>query len=128
MRILVADDDDELVSMIERIFPEEHEIVHVSNGLAALERIAIGRTFNLVMCELRLPDIGGDEVHRRLAECAPTTAERMVFLTDDPAAHRSFLSRVRNSYLTKPVSATALRQLIVDFAPLEYTERTRRRE
>jgi CheY-like chemotaxis protein len=116
MRILVADDDIDIAVTLERLFPSEHEVVHVASGHTAFERIAIGRAFDVVLCEIQLPDIGGIELHRRLSECAPNTAGRIVFLTTDPEPHRGFLSSVKNTYLTKPVAASALRQLIRDLA------------
>jgi CheY-like chemotaxis protein len=116
MRILIADDGPELASMFERMFPREHEVVQVDSGISALERIAIGRAFDVVICEMQLPDVGGMELHRRLLECAPSTAHRVVFLTDDPAPYRAFFDGVPNLFITKPVPAGSLRQLLRDLS------------
>lgn len=114
VRILVVDDDSTVASMCEQAFPNEHDIVTVSSGFRALDLIAVGRSFDVILCELRLPDMTGMEVHKRLVDCAPRTAGKIVFLTDDAKAYKAFLDSVPNMYVQKPVLSSALRQLVRD--------------
>jgi CheY-like chemotaxis protein len=114
MRILVVDGEPDFATACERTFEKEHEVVSARSGFAALDRIAIGRPFDVILCTVALPDMTGIEVHRRLAACAPGVAGRMVFVTDDVKAHRAFFESVRSSWLEKPVAPSALRQIVRD--------------
>jgi CheY-like chemotaxis protein len=114
MRILVVDRDSTVADACEKAFQNEHEVVTARSGFHALELIAIGRAFDLVLCELSLPDITGPEVHRRLMGSSPRTASKIVFITDDAKASHTFLQTVPNIFLEKPLAATALRQVLRD--------------
>jgi two-component system NtrC family sensor kinase len=112
MRILVIDSDPQTVGLVEATAGSTHEVVSMASGFAALERIAIGRAFDIIFCELDLPDLSGKEIHKRLAESAPTTAAKLVFLVTDMKAHRPFLDGLRNHYLQRPFNAAGLRETI----------------
>jgi CheY-like chemotaxis protein len=114
MRILVVDRDSAVAEACEKAFQNENEVVTARSGFHALELIAIGRAFDLVLCELSLPDLTGPEVHRRLIASSPRTASKMVFITDDAKAAQGFLQTVPNMFLEKPLVATALRQVLRD--------------
>jgi len=112
MRIFVIDSDPQTSSVVEATFAREHEIVTTTSGFAAIERIAIGRAFDVILCDVEMPDLSGIELYRRLLESAPQTAAKVVFLVSDPKAHRQFLDGLQNHYLQRPVAAAALRETI----------------
>jgi len=112
MRILVIDSDPQTTSVVEATLGREHEIVSTMSGFAAVERIAIGRAFDVILCDLEMPDLSGTEIHRRLLEAAPQTAAKIVFLVSDPKAHRAFLDALPNHHLPRPFSAAALRETV----------------
>jgi DNA-binding response OmpR family regulator len=112
MRILVIDSDPQTAGIVEGTAGNGNEVVAMTSGFAALERIAIGRPFDIIFCELDLPDLSGKEIHKRLAESAPMTASKLVFLVTDMKAHRPFLDGLRNHYLQRPFNAASLRETI----------------
>jgi CheY-like chemotaxis protein len=112
MRILVIDSDPQTGTVVESVFGAEHEVVVASSAFAAVERIAIGRAFDVIFCDLEMPELSGKEIHRRLLESAPTAASKVVFVLNDPKANRSFLDSVTNHYVQRPVSAVALRETV----------------
>ncbi|HEY6100797.1 MAG TPA: ATP-binding protein, partial [Anaeromyxobacter sp.] len=67
-RILVVDDEQLVAEAIERVLSEHHDVVAVGSGRAALERVAGGR-FDVVVCDLLMPEMSGSdfwaELHRR---------------------------------------------------------------
>ena len=70
----------------------------------ALEWIAAGSRFDLILCDMMMPLMAGMEFHMRLATLAPEQADRTVFMTGGaftPRA-REFLARLPNLRLEKP--------------------------
>jgi two-component system NtrC family sensor kinase len=112
MRILVIDTDPQTASLVESTAGAGHEMVAMTSGFAALERIAIGRAFDIIFCDLDLPDLSGKELHKRLAETVPQTAAKVVFFVSDMKANRAFLDGLRNHYLQRPFTVASLRETI----------------
>jgi CheY-like chemotaxis protein len=112
MRILVIDSDPQTASLVEATAGAGNEVVPMISGFAALERIAIGRAFDIIFCDLDLPDLSGKEIHKRLSESAPLTAAKLVFLVGDLKANRPFLDALKNHYLQRPFTAAGLRETI----------------
>lgn len=65
-RILMVDDDQTLVTLFQMILQEEgYAVETATSGLQALD-IAKKTDFHLVLLDIKLPDIRGDEVAREL--------------------------------------------------------------
>jgi CheY-like chemotaxis protein len=109
MRILVIESDPVTAEIVENTFPKEHDVVVFGSGRAALERIAIGRPFDVVFCEMDPPDMPAKELYERLEDGSPRTAQRMIFLVGDAKPHRAFLEKPAKRFLIRPISASALR-------------------
>jgi len=85
------------------------EVVSVMSGGTALE-LAVRRPPDLILLDLHLPDVGGDEVLRRLRATEATRDVPVVMLSAD-ATHgqrERLLAAGAQSYLTKPIGVAAL--------------------
>jgi PAS domain S-box-containing protein len=111
--LLVVDDEDEVAEAIRRILGKEHDVDVVTRGDAALALID-ARSYDLVLCDLLMPDMTGMELHERLVEARPELAARMVFITGGAfsSGAREFLERVPNPRLEKPFDSQSLRELV----------------
>jgi len=58
----------------------EHNVVAVSSGADALEVIAVGCPYDLILCDVMLRDMSGVELLARLWRDHPDQAQRLVFL------------------------------------------------
>ncbi len=115
-RVLVVDDDERVGNALRRMLQGEHEVTLEVRARAALERARAGERWDVLLCDLMMPDMGGMELHEELRRLEPALAARMVFITGGaftPAA-RDFLDRVANLRLEKPVGAAALRALVAE--------------
>jgi PAS domain S-box-containing protein len=102
-RILVVDDEASLRLAVTSYFRAlGHEVDAVGTGRAALDR-ASNLEYDAVMLDLRLPDIGGDEVLAQL-ERMSRAPERVVFVTGDTQseAARRVLETSGHPTLAKP--------------------------
>ena len=83
MRILLVDDEPLLLKSYARCLERgcDHQVVSASGGAEALARLRDDEPFDLVFCDLSMPDVDGVEVHRAICEYHPELTGRFVFLT-----------------------------------------------
>jgi PAS domain S-box-containing protein len=114
-RILVVDDEPLVARSLLRILAPHHEVVTRTSAREALADVQGGsEPFDLLLCDLMMPDMTGMELHARVRAVAPALADRTVFLTGGaftPSA-REFLARVPNPRIEKPFEPDALRALV----------------
>ena len=107
-RLLVADDEAPVRELLERVFAEaEYEVETVPDGLAAIARLRAA-SFDLLVTDLRMPDIGGLELAREAKRLSP--AIKIVVVTGNPS-QSSAIDAVNigvDGYLTKPFQAIDL--------------------
>jgi CheY-like chemotaxis protein len=108
-RILVIDDDAQLRKMMRRTLEPEHEIVEVASAMAALERLAAGERFDLILCDLVMPGMTGMSFHHNLGVLGRGLAERLVFVTGGPTSleAKAFLERPNIHCIEKPFPSVA---------------------
>jgi CheY-like chemotaxis protein len=91
----------------------DHIPVVARNGREALEA-ADRETFDLIISDLRMPELGGRELYEELARRHPAAAARLVFSTGDAVRGDTlaFLESLDRPYLHKPFSLAELRTLL----------------
>jgi signal transduction histidine kinase/CheY-like chemotaxis protein len=111
-RVLVVDDDTLVLNALRRTLFRDHEVVCEISGRAALARIEAGEAFDLVVCDLMMPEMGGPELHAALVALRPELAAHTAFLTGGAftTAGQRFLDSVPNPCIEKPFDPDALRE------------------
>jgi len=112
-RVLVVEDD-ELVGVAIRRTLAEHDVTLVTSAEDALARLAAGPAFDVILCDLMLPEVSGVDLHARIAAARPEQAARMIFLTGGaftPRA-RAFLEKAPHARLEKPFDPAELRAIV----------------
>lgn len=118
-RLLVVDDDVLVARTLARQLSGHHVEV-VSSGQAALERLSKDKTsFDLVLCDLMMPDMTGMDVYEAVEERCPALAERFVFISGGGVTERSrkFLEAHADRVLPKPIDNRQLSELLVRCKP-----------
>jgi two-component system NtrC family sensor kinase len=116
LRILVADDEEALRVALERFLSTAgHEVVAVGSGSEAIWRGEGDEEFDVVLLDLRMPDVSGQQVFERWQVERPELSERVVFITGDivSADLQGFLRRAGRPYIAKPFEFSA----IIDVLP-----------
>ncbi|HLL24161.1 MAG TPA: ATP-binding protein, partial [Kofleriaceae bacterium] len=113
-RILVVDDEEPLAQALRRFLSTEHEVTAVYSAGAALDLVRKGERYDVVFCDLMMPQVTGMEMHAELVRLAPEQAKSVVFLTGGAftSAAREFLDQVTNRRLEKPFDLKELRRLV----------------
>jgi PAS domain S-box-containing protein len=115
-RVMVVDDEAIITSTVRRLLSRDHDVVTATRAIDALQRIQSGERFDVILCDLMMPQMTGMELHDQISAIAVEQAQRMVFLTGGaftPTA-RQFLDRVPNHRIEKPFDAQHLRVLVND--------------
>jgi CheY-like chemotaxis protein len=113
-RVLVVDDDALVGTALSRILARDHDVVTSTSARDAYEKIVGGETFEVIFCDILMPELTGIGLHEALLAVAPEMAGRMVFMTGGaftPAA-REFLERVRQPKIDKPFDVAGVRALV----------------
>ncbi|HSO40289.1 MAG TPA: response regulator [Labilithrix sp.] len=119
-RVLVVDDEIAIGKAIRRILVTDHDVTLESDARVALERLT-HETFDVVFCDLMMPNMSGMDFFDALAERSPEQAARIVFLTGGAFSRRSeeFLRGSQNVCLPKPFSREAVSSVVRNMvAPL----------
>jgi PAS domain S-box-containing protein len=118
--VLVVDDEPAVGAAIRRVL-RGHYVTVVTTGQDALDLLAAGKHFDVMLSDLMMPGMSGMSLYQTLAKRHPEIASRVVFLTGGaftPEA-KAFLDRVENERMEKPFDSTEMRELIQRFVPAE---------
>ena len=113
-RVLIIDDEPLILGALRRAFAGDYRITCISDARQALSRLASGERYDVVLCDLMMPEMSGMDVYAELARVAPDQVERMIFLTGGAFTTRAreFLEQVPNARIEKPIDFQNLRALM----------------
>lgn len=109
LRILAVDDDPVVQVVLRRTLKERNMMVVTGSGAEALRMLG-AVPFDLVLCDLKMPEIDGEMLYRRVLAEHPAAAARFLFISGDTsnAALRAFLEAAGRPLLAKPFTAGEL--------------------
>lgn len=108
-QLLVVEDDDRIGRLLETgLKTHGYDVSRQRTGRAALEEAASGRTFELVILDLGLPDMDGVEVCRELRLVQPGTIIVMLTARRDEMDVVAGLESGADDYLMKPFGMVEL--------------------
>ena len=112
LRILVADDEPQIVAVLAALL-DGHDVTLARGGREAILR-STEREFDLILCDLIMPDVTGMDVYEHVRRSRPGLEGRMVFMTGGAFTERArvFLEAVPNEVLEKPFAALKLEELV----------------
>src|SRR5215813_14985990 len=93
--ILVIDDEPSVVSVLARLLQRDgYRVETARNGRDALVALQ-GQRYDVILCDLRMPELDGRALYAHLRYRAPTLCRRVIFLTGDSRApdHQAFLAQ-----------------------------------
>jgi PAS domain S-box-containing protein len=117
-RILVVDDEELVVRSVKRILSNDHDVVATVSAAEALALCTTGgEKFDLILCDLMMPDMTGMDLHHELSRLAPEQAGRMIFVTGGAFTEkaRRFLSESPKESLEKPFYSANLRAIVARY-------------
>ncbi len=111
--ILAVDDEPGVLALVRRCLNDERvTVIEALSGKTALEQIAKGPTLDLLITDLRMPEMEGDELARQVRALEPDL--KVLYLTSH--ADRLFDAKpqlwAEEAYLDKPFTREGLREAI----------------
>jgi signal transduction histidine kinase/CheY-like chemotaxis protein len=113
-RILLVDDDPDILESTKEVLEDlGQSVTTASTGLAALASFGAGEDFDLVLCDVGIPDMNGWSVAEQIRRISPTARIHMVtgwaqeIASDDPK--RKGVAGV----LPKPLEIAQIEQLLL---------------
>lgn len=112
LRVLVVDDEPAILRSIDRLIGKAHELTLASSGREALALLGARGDFDLVLCDMMMPELSGIEVWEQLTS---VQRARFVFMTGGTFTDRAeaFMAAHTPSVLPKPFSAASLDDLLL---------------
>jgi PAS domain S-box-containing protein len=116
-KVLVIDDEPLVMQAITRVLSSLHDVTAVRSGHEAVGLLSAGESFDIVLCDLMMPGMGGAEVHDWIRDHRADLLPRFVFLTGGATDAKSaeLLASMANASVEKPFSPTMLRALVSSF-------------
>lgn len=79
--MLVVEDDPILSESLSRILGEDFFVAAATSSAEALALLASGASYDVVLCDVDMPQISGVELLERVFMFAPAVAARFLFVT-----------------------------------------------
>ncbi len=113
-RVLLIDDERALGHSLRLLLSEHHDVDATTSAKEAMARLEAGTGYDVILCDLMMPEMSGMDFYDRLKATAPSMVSRVAFLTGGAftRASREFLERVPNPRLEKPFALSALLDLV----------------
>jgi len=113
MRILIVDDEPQVLSAIQGLLSSDHDVQTANDGQAALATIADGN-YDVILCDLMMPHMNGRDIYDQIRVRWPGLERRIVFVTGGAfvPALSAFLETVDNLKLRKPFTVEHVLALV----------------
>jgi CheY-like chemotaxis protein len=113
-RVLVIDDEPAVGRTIQRLLSSLHDVTVVTNGKLALELFDQGQVYDVILCDLTMPELSGMDVYAQVVMAHRELAPRFVFMTGGTFTPRShdFIAGVPNQHIDKPFDLETMRSLV----------------
>ena len=103
-RLLLIDDEPRLGVTLSTGLRDHVDVVSVLSGVEAIALLARGEEFDLILCDLMMPDLTGMDVFEEAVRGRPELRRRFVFTTGGAMTERArqFLEAMPDQRLDKP--------------------------
>jgi len=113
-KILVIDDEENILELIkEALAVYGYNVETVCDGESAM-RAVNNQSYDLIICDWKIPGIGGQSIYERLREMNPRALEKFFFITGDILGENAekFLRVEKKICLFKPFSIEQFRTTV----------------
>ncbi len=107
IQLLLVEDDQKLGELVQRYLISQHFAVSWAQDGASAEKYCRQQVFDLIICDVMLPDINGFTLFERLQRDSATPCIFLTALGDD-THHIEGLERGAVDYLVKPIQPDVL--------------------
>lgn len=112
-RVLIIDDETAVARAIARGL-RPHEVTVVERGRDGLALLGQGQRFDLILCDLMMPELSGMDVHDEIARDYPQALPHLAFMSGGAFTERAkeFVERNIVPFFDKPIDMKRVRALL----------------
>jgi two-component system, sensor histidine kinase and response regulator len=111
-RLLIVDDEPDMLDFMERVFRSQYEVVRASSGDEAL-RLLGQKKFAVVITDQKMPQMTGVELLERIGQRLPYLVKVLLSgFTDVPEIERAMDRAGIHNYVVKPIDSEKLRAAV----------------
>jgi two-component system NtrC family sensor kinase len=111
-RALVIDDEHDLAELLAEMLSREGFAVEVAfDGKQALAELG-RRSYDLVLSDVRMPDLDGPALLQKLRSDRPALADRLIFVTGDTLGLGPLIETLDRPIIEKPITPDEIRRVI----------------
>jgi len=110
----VVEDEEPIAHLLRRLLEiDGHKVDVAVEGAMAL-RLLKEHSYDLIISDVKMPGMGGQEFYRRVQATAPEMTHWIIFTTGDviSAGTQAFLRETGSPYLSKPFDLEQVRELV----------------
>jgi CheY-like chemotaxis protein len=113
-RILVVDDEELICRMLARVLGGDHDVITACSGKEARAILEGDQVFDVILCDLMMPDVTGMDLYASVTTRDPGLARRMLFMTGGAFTPKAeaFLNSIVTLKLDKPLDADEVRRVV----------------
>ncbi|MCC7542579.1 MAG: PAS domain S-box protein [Deltaproteobacteria bacterium] len=113
-RVLVVDDEPRVGASVRSMLSPDHDVVVVASAAEARHVLADGAAFDLLICDLMMPDASGADLFEWLRTEQPAMVTRVTFMTGGTIDRRAreIIESARVPVLEKPFEPSAVVALV----------------
>jgi CheY-like chemotaxis protein/anti-sigma regulatory factor (Ser/Thr protein kinase) len=122
-RILIVDDEPAIVDSLGSLIGASHDVEILTSSRDALASLLGGATYDVILCDLMMPQVTGMDLYDQLASARPGEEVKLVFMTGGAFTSRAhgFLARIPNRHIEKPFTIGELEVILSE--ALAYSDR-----
>ncbi len=111
--VLVIDDEPMVARALARGL-RPHRVTVTASGREGLALLAEGRRFDLILCDLMMPELTGMDVHEEVKRLYPDALPHLAFISGGSFTERTeaFQAQVTAPFLDKPIDFARIRALL----------------
>lgn len=124
-RILIVDDEPAILRALSRVL-QGYQVTRALSGREAVSRIEHSGPYDVVFCDVMMPELSGIDVYERAKQVCPGQEQRIVFITGGAFTEHAakFIESIDNPKLGKPFDAGEVRALVKALTREPMTEHT----
>jgi CheY-like chemotaxis protein len=113
-RVLVVDDDALVAEALARALEGEAEVEVMGDGRLAIERLAAGERWDVILCDLLMTGLSGMALYGETLRRAPDAAGAFVFMTAGAftSGSRAFVESMADRCVEKPIEVERIREIV----------------
>jgi CheY-like chemotaxis protein len=109
-RVLLVDDEPGIRAVYPEVLGSEYDVSVAANGREALHVLSERDDFDVIVCDLTMPEMDGPALYDALRSRSPQLLDRVLFCSGGliSARLREFAAKIPNVFLDKPISLDVL--------------------